>query len=57
MTHEEVKKLIVRANKQGARGIQVIDFVEPQTASQSGYYLLSKFIEPTTASEAAWYDK
>ena len=54
---EEIIKAIIRANKLGAKSIQVIGYLEPQSAIESlELTLVTQVPEETTASESAWYD-
>ena len=60
MSQEElIFDAILRANKWGAKGIQVVGFGVPQSAMQSPSYILIVDLAPgpETASETPWYDK
>ena len=58
MTHEVIKEAIMRANRMGARGIQVVDYQEPQTASDEDRLMLIMQIPPVAdATDQAWYEK
>jgi len=55
---EIVWEAIIRANKLGAKGIQVVGFIDRCSATQNPELLLTiKMPEPMTAGEVAWYDK
>ena len=57
MTREEITNAIVRSNKLGARGIQVVGYLEPQTAIESPELkLITQIPRSQAASEVAWYD-
>ncbi len=52
-----ILEAIKRANKLGAKGIRVIDYIEPKTATQSPYYtLITDKPEPQSASDTVWYE-
>jgi len=55
---ELIRDAIIRANKLGAKGIEVTGFAQPDDATQRpDYYLITQSPELTDASESAWYDK
>ena len=54
---EMILEAIIRANKLGAKGVQVIGYIEPQTASQpSSFLLITRISELISASDKEWYD-
>ena len=54
---EMILEAIIRANKLGAKGVQVIGYIEPQTASQpSSFLLITRIPELISASDKEWYD-
>ena len=59
MTAKEViLDAIIRANKLGAQGTRVTEFVEPTSASQPWRYdLVCDSPQLRTASDKAWYEE
>ena len=58
MNREIIREAIIRANKLGAKGIQVISYAEPASAIQSqNLVLITRTPEQTTASGGEWYDR
>lgn len=59
MTKQEViLSAIRRANKLGAKGIEVVGYLEPQSATElPELRLIAQMPKETTASEMAWYDR
>ena len=56
-TRKEIREAIIRANKLGARGIQVIEYIEPQCATAEPILLLVTQIPVLQgAAEKVWYD-
>lgn len=56
--NEIILDAIVRANKLGAKGVQVIGYIEPQLATQDPHWML--ITEPPKeqdASELPWYER
>ena len=57
MTKEEIQKALIKANKLGARGIQVVGYIELGSATESPELrLITQQGIDTDASEGAWYD-
>ena len=53
-----ILEAIIRANKLGAKGTEVIGFLRPGSAiSDCRYSLVAQIPKPTTASELMWYDR
>ena len=53
MTREMIRDAIVRANRAGREGIEVIDFMEADTATASPQLaLVTKMPDETTAAES-----
>ena len=58
MTREAIRDAIVRANKLGARGVEVIDYIEPSSATDSDRIMLViRWGQEYNAAELAWWDK
>ena len=54
----KIANAIVKANKLGAGGIQVIGYIEPRSAADNdNIILITQIPIPSTACELAWYDK
>lgn len=55
---DEVLKAIIKANKLGAKGIQVVGYGIPATADSSPDYYLAIQFPPTlgAAGDTPWYD-
>ena len=57
-TREEIRAAIIKANKWGAKGIQIVDYIEPWLATQApDLLLITQIPRIGNASETAWYDK
>ncbi len=57
-TREEIRTALIMANKLGAKGIQIVDYIEPTTTSQSpGLRLITQQGIIESASKVAWYDR
>lgn len=55
--NELIKDAIRRANKLGAKGIQVVGYIESQSATESPDLKLIMQLPPLeTASGVAWYE-
>ena len=53
----EILDALKRANKMGARGLEVVEYVETQSATESPELkLIARLPKERTASEEAWYD-
>jgi hypothetical protein len=57
MKSEVILDAIIRANKLGAKGVQVVNFIEPSLTTQDDLlFLVVKVPSQSPASEKAWYE-
>ncbi len=58
MEHALFLDALIRANKLGAKGMRVVDYILPESAiSDYRITLISAIVEPRTAAEGNWYDE
>lgn len=58
MNNELINKLVRRASKLGAKGIEVIGWMPPQSVSDNpDGVLVTRQPETKTGSEMPWYDE
>lgn len=58
MDHGLFLDALKRANKLGAKGMQIVDYIMPESAmSDYRITLITAIVEPRTAAEGNWYDE
>ena len=58
MDHALILDALKRANKLGGKGIQIVDYILPESAiSDYKITLITAIVKPRTAAEGNWYDE